>query len=992
MSAAMIGLSAELGVQEKSVWCAVYLALTALLDGGDSILGSVVTHGRPELANAEKTLGLFLNSLPIHLSMRGCTWAELILRVDERLQELQRHRFYPLAQIQSELQLDFSASLFNFVNFHVLSDSSDRSNVQGSGGIGLDESNYAFVVDVHKHEASATHLFRLTLDPTVFDAAFQTRIQHYVANILEAMAAGSRSRIDRTRLLGKDLERIRAFNATDVLYPRESAIHELFETQTQRTPRAVAVEAEGEKLTYADLNAKANQLARYLRAQGVATGELVGVCVERGVGMVVGLLGILKAGGAYVPLDPSYPPQRLQYLLEDTVPRAVITQGSVQGYLPPSAARAVCLDTDWAEIAQHRADNHSNAEVALRAEHLAYVIHTSGSTGMPKGVMVEHRNVVYFLSSMRSLLRIGAAGRLLAVTTLSFDIAGLEIYLPLISGSCCVLASRTTASDGTQLIRALEDSSITTMQATPATWRLLRAAHWEGRSDLRALCGGEALPGELAGWLSSRVAELWNMHGPTETTIWSSSWPVAAQSADRRPIESIGAPIANTQIHVLDSAGEPTPIGVSGEIYIGGEGVARGYLRRAALTAERFVADPFSRAGGRLYRTGDQGRWRADGTLEYLDRNDDQVKLRGYRIELGEIESRLGQHPHVQSCVVVTREDEPGDKRLVAYYTGRETAPGVEELSEHLRRQLPDYMVPSAFVLLDQLPQTANGKVNRRGLPAPNAEAYGQMEYEPPHGEIEVALAQIWEELLKVERVGRRDSFFALGGHSLKAVQVVSRVGEVLGQELSVRALFEHVTIQQLATHLGLAARVTAQPIEPADRTQVLPLSWSQERLWFIDQLEGGSEAYHITESARLHGVLDRAALRAALNTILERHEVLRTTFRLEQGQAVQVIGAVNEFALQERDLRGVVVDTEAAVEREASEERNEKFDLSAGPLIRGRLLQLGDEEHVLLLTMHHIVSDGWSIGILLRELGKLYGVYREGVSNPLPALQLQYA
>ena len=532
--------------------------------------------------------------------------------------------------------------------------------------------------------------------------------------------------------------------------------------------------------------------------------QLVGICVERGLEMVVGLLGILKAGGAYVPLDPAYPAERIAYMLDDAAPMIVLTQEKLREKLPPTGGQLIALDSRRTKICRQESGNLSGKAVDLRSEHLAYVIYTSGSTGKPKGVMIQHASVVNILSSTQDRLELNTKDRLLAVTTIGFDIAALEIYLPIINGSKVVLASSRATSDARQLMAMLKTHDVTLMQATPSTWRLLIDGGWVGHKRMRALCGGEALTRDLSCKLRDRVAGLWNLYGPTETTIWSCMREIALPD-ETLPAEPIGAPVANTKVYILDDYLQPVPIGVAGELYVGGAGVARGYLNRPELTAERFVADRFSAdPKARMYKTGDLGRWRADGTIEYLGRNDQQVKIRGFRIELGEIEAQLVAHPKVKEAVVVAREEGEGEKRLVGYVIAKDTAspPSAESLREHLKGMLPEYMVPSAFVELQALPLTPNGKLDRRSLPAPDLSSYASRQYEPPQGEVEEVLASIWQELLKVQRVGRNDNFFELGGHSLLATRMTVRAGSIMMLDIGVRAIFEFPTISQLADYM----------------------------------------------------------------------------------------------------------------------------------------------------------------------------------------------
>ncbi|MGC0045364.1 amino acid adenylation domain-containing protein, partial [Ralstonia pseudosolanacearum] len=554
-----------------------------------------------------------------------------------------------------------------------------------------------------------------------------------------------------------------------------------------------------------------------------------------------------------------------------------------------------------------------------------------------------------------------------------------------------VVLDREASRNAQSLSAALEGSGATVMQATPSTWRLLLESGWSGRPGLKALCGGEALPGELAGRLRTRVGRLWNVYGPTETTIWSSAREVDATDAGQGVVP-IGRPIANTQMYVLDGHQQPVPLGVTGEIYIGGAGVARGYLNRPELTAERFVENPFHGEGReRMYRTGDLGRWLPDGSLEYQGRADAQVKLRGFRIELGEIEARLSQCAGVSEAVVALREDAPGEQRLVAYYVSGE-AIEAQTLREQLQASLPEYMVPAAYVRLEHLPLTPNGKLDRKGLPAPEGQAYASTAYEAPQGEVEQTLAGIWQTLLGVERVGRHDDFFALGGHSLQAVRLVAQVRSQLGAELGLTELFAQPSLSAVAQAIVRGQGTALPAITVADRGEPLPLSFAQQRLWFLAQMEGGSEAYHIPVGLRLKGELDEDALRRSLDRIVARHEALRTRFEVQEGQAVQRVASADAGL----PLDWVDLSTEAVPEHQlgllAEAEARAPFDLEQGPLIRGCLVKLGEQEHVLLITMHHIVSDGWSQGVLARELGSLYEAYRAGNADPLPALPIQYA
>ena len=641
----------------------------------------------------------------------------------------------------------------------------------------------------------------LEYNTDLFDRATIERIIRRFQTVLEAAVADPRRPVAQLRVID-DAEHERVlveWNRTAAACGAERGVHELIEAQAAHTPHAIAVSFEDRQLTYAELNARANQLARYLQSLGVGPETIVGVYLERSVEMLVGLLGILKAGGAYLPLDPLFPADRLAYMLADSRAPVLVTQTRLADTLAVGEARVVRLDAEWSRIAELPT---TNLALPSDGQRLAYVLYTSGSTGRPKGVQIVQRGLVNFLTTMRQSPGFEASDVLLAVTTLSFDIAGLELFLPLTVGGRVALVSSEVAADGERLLRALQTTGATVMQATPATWRLLIAAGWQATPHLRVLCGGEALSRELAVQLLARAGAVWNLYGPTETTIWSTLHAVHA--VDDRSV-SIGRPIANTQVYVLDARQQPVPIGVPGELYLGGDGLARGYLNQPELTAAKFVANPFaSEPGARMYRTGDVVRYRADGTLEYLERADTQVKLRGYRIELGEIESVLEHHPDVRQAVVVLREDSPGDQRLVAYVvTAGNSQFDATDMRQQLRSHVPEYMVPSALTLLDELPLTPNGKIDRRALPAPMLAAGVRSEGSvAPRDDVERSLVQLWEELLGTRGIGIRDDFFDVGGHSLLAARLVFRIQTTFGRNLPVATLLHSSTIEQLAAVL----------------------------------------------------------------------------------------------------------------------------------------------------------------------------------------------
>jgi amino acid adenylation domain-containing protein len=782
------------------------------------------------------------------------------------------------------------------------------------------------------------------------------------------------------------------WNQTKVDFPQDKCIQQLFEEQVVRSPQAIAVEYEGRRLTYAELNRKANQLAHWLRQLGVGPEMLVALCTERSPEMVVGLLGILKAGGAYVPLDPAYPVDRLSFMLEDTQAPVLLTQQKLVAQLPQHMGIMASLDedADWKEIAQH--PDH-NPEVNTTPESLAYVIYTSGSTGKPKGAMNIHRGICNLALEQARLFNVREGKGILQFASFSFDAATWEWAMALINGARLVLASREAVLPGPQLIELLRQSQ-TNIVTLPPTVLALFADDVELPSLETVVVAGEACSVQLAARWGAKC-RMHNAYGPSETTVCSTvSGPL-----DGKRVPSIGRPIANMEMYVLDQRMDPVPVGVQGELYIGGTGLARGYVRWPELTAERFVPHPFSQiAGDRLYRTGDLGRWRADGTIEFRGRLDHQVKVRGFRIELGEVESALEQHKDVKQAVVIAREDRPGDRRLVGYVVmnGREGPAATGELRDYIRSKLPNYMVPGALVRLESVPLNANGKVDRNALPAPQ-EFLNDREYQAPRTPMEEVLTAIWADLLGVERVGIHDNFFELGGHSLLATQVVSRVRKDLNLEVPLSTMFADPTVMAVARDLeryGMEKYgVVLPPIQPVERGRDLLLSFAQQRLWFIEQLQPGNKAFNLPVAVRLTGALNVKALEKAFDEIVRRHEILRTVFVSTVGQPLQRIHSTDKIDLQVVDLSDLLDEEKhKQMQKRLLEHAAAPFDLSEGPLLRVLLLQQDADQHVLQLAMHHIVSDGWSMSVLLRELVALYNDYAEGRAHGLKELNIQYA
>ncbi|HYO51161.1 amino acid adenylation domain-containing protein, partial [Archangium sp.] len=714
-------------------------------------------------------------------------------------------------------------------------------------------------------------------------------------------------------------------------------------------------------------------------------------CMERSVELVVGALGIMKAGGAYVPVDPTYPAERLRTVVGDSRAKAVVTQGKLKGAFEGLEVGVVCLDADRQELEKQE---RKNPESGVGAENLAYVIYTSGSTGKPKGVEVSHESLGNLVAWHQREYEVKPEDRATQVAGPAFDASVWEVWPYLTAGASLHIPSEEVKAEPGKLLEWMAGEGVTLSFLPTPLAEVVLGEEWPEGMELRALLtGGDRLRRRPR---QGQKARLMNHYGPTENTVVATWAPVVGEAGTLPPI---GRPLPNVQAYVLDEGMNPVPVGVGGELYIGGESLARGYLDRPELTAERFVPNPFSaKPGARLYKTGDVVRRLPDGNLDFIGRADSQVKVRGFRVELGEIEVALAQHPAVREAVVVGRESAPGDKQLVGYVVAKgEAQPSKAELRTYLREKLPEYMVPSALVLLEELPLTPNGKVDRKALPPPGANQAEVESYVAPRNPNEELLAGIWAELLGAEKVGIHDNFFELGGHSLLAMQVMSRLRDTLHVELAVRHLFERPTPAGLAEFLSSSGDKQglqqAPPLLPVARDGEIPLSFAQYRLWFVDQLQPGGSTYNVPMGMHLLGRLDVAALESSLRELIRRHEVLRTTFASPGGRVVQVISPEVRLEFAVEDLEGLAApEREVEARRRTREEAQRPFELNRGPLLRAKVLRLAREEHVLLLVMHHIVTDGWSTNVLLRELSELYPAFEAGGVPALPELALQYA
>ncbi|HEU4880715.1 MAG TPA: amino acid adenylation domain-containing protein [Longimicrobium sp.] len=976
---------------------AAFQVLLSRYSGSDDIVVGSPIAGRTR-DEVSGLIGFFVNTLVLRTDVSGDpSFRELLRRVQEVMLGAYEHQELPFEKLVAELQPERSLShspLFQVLfTLDDLEESGSGADGEESGSGAAESSteggdpDFAFAkFDLALGLKAARRGLHggLVYRTDLFERGTVQRMLGHLARVLEQAAADADVRLSELKLLG-EAERalvVEAWNQTEAEYPADRCLHELFEAQVERTPAAVAVVFEDATLTYDELDRRANRLAHRLVALGVRPEDRVALCVEPSPDAVAGMLGILKAGAAYVATDLAAPDERIAFMLDEASVRVVVA-GGAEAARPWTAGRTVVEAGE--DLARFPA---TPPAAGVTPRNLAYVVYTSGSTGRPKGVLVEHGGVCNAVTAFSRIYEIVPGHRVLLFAPLHFDASVMDIFTALTTGATLVAAPREALIPGDELVSLLERERVTHAKFTPSALAAIPPAPLPA---LRAvMVGGEVCGAELvARWAPGR--RFFNGYGPTETSVRMSVF----EAADGTRPPPLGAGTANVRVYVLDAAGEPLPVGVPGEVCIGGVQVARGYLARPRLTAERFVPDPFSaRPGARLYRSGDRMRWRGDGTLEFIGRIDHQVKIRGFRIELGEIEAALRRSEGVADCVVVVREDVPGDKRLAAYVVGDVQAGA---LRDHLRRELPEYMVPAAFMVLQALPLTPNGKLDRKALPAPEY-ASADEAYVAPRTPTEEVLAGIWTEVLGVERVGAEDSFFELGGHSLLATRVAARVRAVFAVDLPLRAVFERSVLSELAAEIdrlrGTGAAAGEGPIAPAAREGDLPVTFAQERLWFVDALDPGSPVYAIPFSYHIAGGLDHDALRRALTELVRRQEPLRTTLPAVDGAPVQRIAPPPaDFDLPVADLRHLPADQRRPeAGRLAAEDGGHRFDLARGPLFRASLVHVADDEHLLLLNLHHAIGDGWSLGVLRDELSALYGAFSRGEPSPLPEPALHYA
>ncbi|MFD5186420.1 amino acid adenylation domain-containing protein, partial [Streptomyces sp. NPDC058372] len=962
----------------------------------DVVFGTTVS-GRPaDLPGAESILGLFINTLPVRVQVDPARpAADWLGSLQAELAEARSHEYVALSDITADVAPGASLfeSLVVFENYPVDKETTGRHGLGVRGMSAVETTNYPLTLVA---SAVGDHLdMVLSYDPGLFDAGTADRLAGRLRQAVTALADSDGLPVGRLPLLAEAEWRTVAEEWSGTVDPASgrSTVPAAFAARVAAAPDAVAVECDGVTLTYAALDARADRLARVLAEQGVTPGaeSRVALLLERSADVVVAMLAVLKAGGAYVPLFAGYPDERIRQVVDGSGATVIVTDAALR-------ERAVLAALPVVEVGAAPAGT-APAPGAGRPDSLAYVMFTSGSTGVPKGVAITHADIVALAADGR--FANGAHERVLFHSPHSFDAATYEVWVPLLNGHTLTVATEdlTTAT-----IRQAVADGVTALWITAALFGVLVEEDPECFTGIREVwTGGDAVPHHAAHTLLTRHPGLTlvNGYGPTETTTFAVTGPLDAQDVATGPAP-LGTPMDNTHAYLLDSALRPVPVGVPGELYLGGTGLARGYHSQPRLTAQRFVADPYH-AGRRLYRTGDLARWRTDGRIDFLGRTDTQVKIRGYRIETSEIETALLAHPAVTQSCVLAREDRPGTKYLVAYVVlaadadggpGQDGGTAAEALRAHLAENLPTYMVPAAFTAVAAIPLTVNGKVDRRALPAPDLAAGTGSAYTAPATPTEQALAGIWAEVLGAERVGAHDDFFALGGDSISSLKVTSRIRTALRTHLTPRALFDHPTVARLAAEIDAREDAVETAVTRAPRDGYLPLSFTQERLWFLENFTPGGVEYTITGALRLTGTVDLAALRAAVAGLVERHEALRTTFASVAGRGVQVVHdsvpvPVRAFSPGTPEELDALLRTEAA----------EPFDLMAGPLVRVLLAQVpgtgegsgADEEHVLVLSMHHIVTDGWSMGVITRELSALYAAAVRGEDAGLPALPVQY-
>jgi len=1005
LSEALKDLSRREGVTLFMTLLAAWQTLLARYSGAvEVVVGSPIANRRR--VATEGLIGFFVNTLVMRTSVApDITFKALLKQVQEVALGAYAHQDVPFEKLVDELQPERELGqtpLFQ-VMFALQNAPMQEIKIEGLTWNAVRVENYTARFDLTLTMIDSETGLRGTLvyNTDLFEAATIDRLATHFETLLEGIVREPETMIASLPLLtAKERDQLlNEWNQVRAEYQTGTCLHEWFEQQAERNPSAVAVVFDQDRLTYRELNERSNQLAHYLRERGVRPDVMVGLYIERSLDLVIAILAVLKAGGAYVPLDTSYPKERLAFTFDDASIRLVLTQQKLVAALPGRELEVVVLDTAPERFASRSTANLPNITTP---ENLAYLIYTSGSTGWPKGSMVTHGNVVRLFKATEEWFHFDENDVWTLFHSYAFDFSVWELWGALLYGGRLVVVPFMLSRSPEAFHELLRREHVTVLNQTPSAFRQLMQADSnvaDSELNLRlVIFGGEALEvGSLSEWYERHREDsprLVNMYGITETTVHVTYRPLSRVDVETKHASPLGGAIPDLGLYVLDAQLSPVPIGITGELYVGGAGLARGYLNRPGLTAERFIPHPYStKPSARLYRTGDLARYVANGDIEYLGRIDHQVKIRGFRIELGEIEAVMRSHPSISDVVVLAREDEPGEKRLVGYFvTANDTTIAIDDLRSYMKERLADYMIPASFVALSKMPLTSQGKVDRKALPAPNVTRPDlEQKYVAPQNWREQALAEIWSHCLEIEPIGIHDNFFDIGGHSLMATQAISQIREVFQIELPLRVIFEAPTIASLAEIVELEIKAGHEPLPPIARVSregALPLSFAQQRLWFIDQLDPDNAAYNIPLAMRLTGPLDLAALEQSLSEIIRRHESLRTTFRTRDGQAIQSINPPEPYHIPVIDLS----DSIETVAELARLEARRTFSLSTGPLFRVSLLRLSENEHIALVTMHHIVADGWSLGVLVKEVAALYEAYRRGEESPLAELPVQYA
>ncbi len=978
----------------QGVWAII---LSRYSDECDVVFGTTVSGRNVPLEDIENMVGLFINTLPLRVEVPpDVSLLEWLQALQTQQTERRLFEYSPLTHIQQWSGLAANVPLFESIlvvaNYPMPQRTeSEQHSLKVSDVRVFEQTNFPLTVLV---VPGSKLLWQLQYDCHRFEDETITRMLGHIRTMLESIVTDPDRSLNELAWI-TETERqqlLTDWNPPSTDGPPGQSITALFEAQVSRTPDAIAVVYEDQHLTYAELNRRSNRLAHYLQGQGVGSEIIVGICVERSLEMVVGLLGILKAGGAYLPLDPMYPAERLAFMLSDTQTPVLLTQKRLVGKLPVYAGRIFCLDDDESFIAWENGENPASSSTPAN---LAYVIYTSGSTGQPKGVEIQHAGVVNLIAWHQQTYKVTPADRVTQLASVAFDACVWELWPHLTAGASIHIPNEETRASPPKLLEWLSAEGITlSFMPTPLAESVLEEQLPKSLALRALLTGGDKLHRRPRKGLAFRLV---NHYGPTENTVVTTWAPVDPVSETENP-PSIGRPIANTRVYILDARLQPVPIGIPGELCTGGDGLARGYLNRPELTAEKFIPDPFSKdPDARLYKTGDLARYLPDGNIEFLGRIDHQVKIRGFRIELGEIETVLSQHPDVKAAVVVVQEDPQGEKQLVGYVVSAQEAVSTSELRRHLKQTLPEYMVPAFFMKLDALPLTPNGKVDRQALPVPEgSQLQVEIDFVAPRSPYEDAVAEIWRESLGLKQVGIYDNFFDLGGHSLLATKIVSRLKATFAVDIPLRTFFDSPTIAGVSATLAMACR-GEKPTEnvrilPVSRNGNLPLSFAQERFWVLDQFHTNRAVFNGLRSFRLRGPLQLEVFRESIQALVEHHEILRTTFASEDGVPHQVIAPTLSVEVPLQHCSDLSEEEQAKIIKQAVfEEMSFEFDLAHGPLFRARLLRFSEDDHFLVLNLHHIILDAWSLEIIFKDLVTAYTAGYAGHTVTLPAVPIQY-